>query len=245
MRCVARDADLVEHDLAGRAAAQAHFVLVLGDADPPLLLDQEARDAPPAGVGVGLGEDDVDVGDAGVGDPVLRPGQHVVVAVAHGAGPHGGHVAPGVGLGEAVARLDLACRHPRHVRLLELLGAPVQHRRHPELGDQDGQRRRGADAGELLGHDRHRHRVGPCAAVGGRHAEGRQLHLLAGLERLPGNSALRSASAAFGATFSSQKVRRLSRKSRWTSVRAKVEVLTRAILAGATGCGPPRRRGAP
>ncbi len=41
-----------------------------------------------------------------------------------------------------------------------------------------------------------------------------------------GNSAVRSASAAFGAIFSSLKVRRLSRKSRWTSVRAKVEVLT-------------------
>ena len=41
-----------------------------------------------------------------------------------------------------------------------------------------------------------------------------------------GNSALRSASAAFGAILSSQKVRRVSRKSRWTSVRAKVEVLT-------------------
>ena len=41
-----------------------------------------------------------------------------------------------------------------------------------------------------------------------------------------GNSALRSTSAAWGATFSSQKVRRVSRKSRWTSVRAKVEALT-------------------
>src|ERR1700722_11271654 len=41
-----------------------------------------------------------------------------------------------------------------------------------------------------------------------------------------GNSAVRSASAAFGAIFSSQKVRRVPRNSRWTSVRAKVEVLT-------------------
>ena len=41
-----------------------------------------------------------------------------------------------------------------------------------------------------------------------------------------GNSAVRSASAALGATFSSQKERRVSRKSRWTSVRAKVESLT-------------------
>ena len=44
-----------------------------------------------------------------------------------------------------------------------------------------------------------------------------------------GNSAFRSTSAACGATFSSQKVRRVSRKSRWTSVRAKVGVLTRSF----------------
>src|ERR1700689_4319111 len=41
-----------------------------------------------------------------------------------------------------------------------------------------------------------------------------------------GNSALRSASAALGATFSSQKERRVWRKSRCTSVRAKLESLT-------------------
>src|SRR5271156_3434442 len=41
-----------------------------------------------------------------------------------------------------------------------------------------------------------------------------------------GNSALLSASAALGATFSSQKERRAWRKSRCTSVRAKVELLT-------------------
>src|ERR1700683_3847306 len=41
-----------------------------------------------------------------------------------------------------------------------------------------------------------------------------------------GNSALRSTSAACGATFSSQKARRVSRKSRCTSVRAKVEAVT-------------------
>src|ERR1700690_3251306 len=41
-----------------------------------------------------------------------------------------------------------------------------------------------------------------------------------------GKSAVRSASAALGATFSSQKERRVWRKSRCTSVRAKVESLT-------------------
>src|SRR6202035_3419032 len=141
------------------AAAQAHFVLVLGDADPPLLLDQEARDPTPARVGVGLGEDDIDVRDAGIGDPVLGPAEYVVLAVTYGSGPHGGDVAAGVGLGQAVARLYFARGHPGHVGLLELLGAPVQHRRHAELGDEDGERRRSADAGELFGHDRHGHRV--------------------------------------------------------------------------------------
>ena len=61
-----------------------------------------------------------------------------------------------------------------------------------------------------------------------------------------GNSALRSTSAAWGATFSSQKVRRVSRKSRWTSVRAKVAVLTtpfsqagpRAVRPGPVGRSP-------
>ena len=66
-----RDAHLVEDHFARGAAPKTELVLVLGDVKAPLLLDQEARDTATAGVGVGLGEDDVDVGDPGVGDPVL------------------------------------------------------------------------------------------------------------------------------------------------------------------------------
>ena len=161
------------------------LVLVLGDADAPLLLDQEARDAAPAGVGVGLGEDDVDVGDPGVGDPVLRAGEDVVVAVAHRPRAHGGHVTAGVGLGQAVAGLDLARRHPGHVGLLQLLAAPVHDRQHPELGDEDGQRGRRADPGQLLDGDGLGDGVRAGAAVGLGDAQGGQLHLLAGLEGLP------------------------------------------------------------
>ena len=54
-----------------------------------------------------------------------------------------------------------------------------------------------------------------------------------------GNSAFRSASAALGATFSSAKVRMVSRKSRWTSVRSKFGVLTRSLSQ--TVAAPPRR----
>ena len=55
-----------------------------------------------------------------------------------------------------------------------------------------------------------------------------------------GNSAVRSASAALGATFSSQKERRVSRKSRWTSVRAKVEALTVSFSQAPRPWGSPR-----
>ena len=231
-----RDADLVEHDLAGRAAPHAQLVLVLGDADPPLLLDQEARDAAPAGVGVGLGEDDVDVGDPGVGDPVLRAGQDVVVAVAHRPRAHGGHVAAGVGLGQAVAGLDLAGRHPWHVGLLQLLAAPVHDRQHPELGDEDGQRRRRADAGQLLDGDGLGDGVRAGAAVGLGDAEGGQLHLLAGLEGLPRELGRCGRPRPRGAPPSPRRrCAGVARNSRWTSVRAKVEALTGPFSQSAIG----------
>ena len=74
---------------------------------------------------------------AGVGDPALRAVDDPVVAVAHRPGGHRRDVAAGVGLRQRIARLDLARRDPRHVRPPELLGAEVEHRQHPELGDQE------------------------------------------------------------------------------------------------------------
>ncbi len=121
----------------------------------------------------------------GVGDPVLGARQDVVVAVAHGPGAHGRHVAAGIGLGQAVAGLDLAGSHPRHVRVLELLAGPVHDRDHPELGDHDGQRGGGADPSQLLDRDGLGDAVCAGAPVGLRDAERGQLHLLAGLEGLP------------------------------------------------------------
>ena len=38
-----------------------------------------------------------------------------MIAVTHGPGPHGGHVAPGVGFGQAVAGLPLARGHPGQI----------------------------------------------------------------------------------------------------------------------------------
>ncbi|KAG1273939.1 hypothetical protein G6F64_015241 [Rhizopus arrhizus] len=44
----------------------------------------------------GTGEDDVEVGDAAVGNPGLGAVQHIVVAVQPGFAGQGGHVRPGV-----------------------------------------------------------------------------------------------------------------------------------------------------
>ena len=148
-------------------------------------LDDEAADPPPPGGGIGDGEDRIGVRDPGIGDPVLVPCQEIVVAVPHRPRPHGGHVAAGIRLGQAVAGLVLSGGDRRQVPLLQLLGSPVHHRQHPELGDQQCHRGGCADPGHLLGHDRLGHHVRPGAAVLGRHTQRRQFELHTGVERLP------------------------------------------------------------
>ena len=77
-------AHAVEHRGAGRRAAHAHLVLEAADREAgPVGLDDERRDAARARrVRIGDGEDDVDVGDAGVRDPVLGAVDDPLVAVA-------------------------------------------------------------------------------------------------------------------------------------------------------------------
>src|SRR5664280_554239 len=172
-----RNTYVVEHDLAGRRRAKSHLVLVLGELDAPVLLDEEARDAVTARLGVGTGEDRVGVRDASVGDPVLRTVEYVVVAVANRARVHPSDVGTGVGFGEAVTRLDLARSDPGQVLLLDLFGGEVHDRQHPEFGDQHRDRRRRAGPRDLFGHDRLSDHVGPGATVGLGHPEGGQFHL--------------------------------------------------------------------
>ena len=74
----------------------------------------------PAAVGVGLGEDDVDLGERGVGDEDLRPVQDVGVAVAHRRAGAGRGVGPGGGLGQRERAQPAAGGHVVHV--LGLLG---------------------------------------------------------------------------------------------------------------------------
>src|SRR5207248_6771075 len=95
----------VEQHLTGRAAPNAELVLELADLQAEVTLDDEAGDPPVAGVGSGLGEHDVEVADAGVGDPRLDAGQDVGIAVPHGPRVHRRHVRPSLARGQAVGPL--------------------------------------------------------------------------------------------------------------------------------------------
>src|SRR5439155_20375453 len=86
-----RDAARVEEDLPGRRALDPHLRLDPPDLEPRGVgLDHEGRDARVAGLRFGLGEDDVDVGDAGVRDEALAAVQDVLVALTPRLGAHRG-----------------------------------------------------------------------------------------------------------------------------------------------------------
>src|SRR5205085_11533171 len=110
----------------------------------------EAADAPVAGGAVGLGEDDVEVRDAGVGDPLLAAVDDPLVAVAYRPGGHRGDVGAGLGLGQAVAGLGPSLADGPHEALLDLLGAIAHDRGHGQVADPRDPRRGGVDAGDLL-----------------------------------------------------------------------------------------------
>ncbi len=146
--------NVVEDDLSGRRTADSQLLLELADGEARrVVLDDERADPAVTCLRVRLGEDCVQLGDARVRDPHLAAGEDVSIAVSNGSRLHRGNVAAGVGLGEAVARLQLAACHSRHVPALELLGAITKKSPDPETGDQHAQRSRRADARELFDHD--------------------------------------------------------------------------------------------
>ena len=160
-------------------------MLELGYLHSPVGFDDEAADTPMPGIGVGLGEDGVGVGDTGVGDPVLGSRQDVVVAVANGPAAHGGDIAAGVGLREAVTALGLTGSHRREVLGLELFRPPIHDGDHAQLGDQYGHAGRGTGPGDLLDHDGLGDMVGSGPAKLGGDTESGKLQLHTGLEAVP------------------------------------------------------------
>ena len=138
-------------------------------------------------------------GALAVGHPHLRAGDHVLLAVAHGAARDVARVAARVGLRQRQAAAELARREARQPALLLLVGAVV----HDEVrGDRvrvDDARQRHPAVGELLDDADVGEEVEPEAAVllGDRDAEqAERLHLLD--DRRSGYSSACSISDATG-----------------------------------------------
>src|SRR3954467_6490019 len=94
---------------AGGGAPDSELVLELARVEAgAVLLHDEGRHA--AALPIGLREDDVEVRDRGVRDPVLLAVDHPLVAVADGGGAHGRRVRAGFGLRQRERRRPLARR---------------------------------------------------------------------------------------------------------------------------------------
>src|SRR5207302_11400746 len=113
------------------AGPDAELVLQLADGEAgSVLLHHEGADPPVTGGPVGLGEHRVEVGDPGVGDPLLAPVDDPLVAVADGLGGHRGHVGAGLGLRQAVAGLGPSFAYRFHKPVLDVLAAVTHDRGH-------------------------------------------------------------------------------------------------------------------
>ena len=140
-----RHLDVLEEELAGRAGPDAELVLGLARRHAgPLALDDERGDALVLRRRVGLGEDELVVGDGRVRDPVLLAVEDVGVALAARGRAHRGDVGARAGLGQAEARELLAARLRDEVALLLLLARVAQERQRVQAdvdGDQRPERR--------------------------------------------------------------------------------------------------------
>src|SRR3954453_7393664 len=117
-----RHAHVLEDRRARRRALDPELVLELRDAEArAVLLDDERAHPGPPVIDRRPGEQDVEVGDRRVRDPVLRAGDDPLVAVAHRGRPQGGGVRAGLGLGQAERRRPPAGRAARQEALLELV----------------------------------------------------------------------------------------------------------------------------
>jgi hypothetical protein len=127
--------DVVERDRGRVRAAQAHLVVDLLRLESRLIgLDQEAGESTVALLGVGLGEDQRQLGVVAQRDPHLGAVNHPAGVGAARAGALIGRVRARVGLGEPEAPQPFARAQLGQVSLLLLVGPPAQKRRADQRG---------------------------------------------------------------------------------------------------------------
>ncbi len=118
-------------------------------------------ETPAGALAAGAGHDDVDIGGSGAGDERLGAVQHVIVALAPGAGLQRRGVGARAGLGQAVGGDQVHAAQRRQEALAQRLVAEAVD--HPGGHVVDRQERGGRDiaAGQRLEHDR---RIEPGSA---------------------------------------------------------------------------------
>jgi nucleolar GTP-binding protein len=123
---------------------------------------------------VGLSEDNVGIGETGVGDEQLLTVQEILVAILGGGGLHADHVAARIWLCESEGAEALALQHIRQVSLVLVIRAVRGERPSGEaVVDARNYARGGAATGQFFDGDAIAHHIGSSAALfGGKiHAE--------------------------------------------------------------------------
>ena len=160
-----RDGAVVEQELAGGGAADAHLLLQPRDGEPRCVrLDDERGDAVVAGARVGLREHRVEAGDARVRDEPLRPVQNIVVALTPGRSREARRVGAGTGLGQRVGGQNLTRSETRQPRRPLHIGARELETERAQLLRCEEQARSGAHLRDLLDRDQGRQRARPRPA---------------------------------------------------------------------------------
>ena len=136
-------------------------------------------------------EDDVEVGDPEVRDPVLRTGDDPLVTVPDGLRDHPAWIRARLGLGESERGRPFPGGAAGQQALLHLIGAEQADRQGAELLHHEHQRRGGARLRDLLDRDVEHQRAGAGSAVLLLEAQTEQIVLGEQLAQIPGVLRLR------------------------------------------------------
>ena len=134
-----------------RDGRQAHLLLGLAERQAGQIAgNQEARD--PLGAFAGAREQRVEVRDPAMGDPRLRPVEHVATVGGLGRTPQRRRIGAGLRLGQAVRADPVARQHLGQPPLLLLLGSERQERVRRQAVHADRDRDRRPAGRDLLEH---------------------------------------------------------------------------------------------
>ena len=158
--------DVLEVQLGGVGGVQAHLVELAAAGEAlHAALDDQQREALVAGIGIGAGHDDDQVGVDARGDERLGAVEDPVVAVAHRRGLDAGQVAAGAGLGHRDRADELAGDVAGQPPLLLLVVGQVREVRADDVVLQAQPRGGRTELGELLDDDRVEPEVVDAAAA--------------------------------------------------------------------------------